>query len=195
MHIVIEGKLKEQVVDNIKDEVMAIAIAIWQCCKLLMMLVALFSSSRLPKPNSSIHHASCMDIVTLSLSRPHLIALSVPHLIHSPWSSSRSHAPVLASLAAEANGTASGPSGGGGGNLLASHSLYLTPGLDLSLPYAIHRCFFLAISFSFAVRFLRATRFVFLMEDIDANQSEENVDQAPNLSYEDIDVDFKITWT
>ncbi|KAL4392919.1 hypothetical protein AHAS_Ahas02G0000100 [Arachis hypogaea] len=63
----------------------------------------------------------------------------------------------------------------------------------LALSFAVS--FFLAISFSFAVKFLRATRFVFLMEDIDANQSEENVDQAPNLSYEDIDVDFKITWT
>ncbi|XP_057734119.1 uncharacterized protein LOC130949409 [Arachis stenosperma] len=34
------------------------------------------------------------------------------------------------------------------------------------------------------------------MEDIDANQNEKNVDQAPNLSYEDIDTDFElIVWT
>ncbi|RYR26263.1 hypothetical protein Ahy_B02g060476 isoform E [Arachis hypogaea] len=34
------------------------------------------------------------------------------------------------------------------------------------------------------------------MEDMDANQNERNVDQAPNLSYEDIDDDFELTlWT
>nr|XP_025661962.1 uncharacterized protein LOC112757621 [Arachis hypogaea] len=34
------------------------------------------------------------------------------------------------------------------------------------------------------------------MEDMDANQNEENVDQAPNLSYEDVDADFELTpWT
>ncbi|RYR13730.1 hypothetical protein Ahy_B04g070572 [Arachis hypogaea] len=34
------------------------------------------------------------------------------------------------------------------------------------------------------------------MEDMDANQNEKNVDQAPNLSYEDVDADFELTpWT
>ncbi|RYR19251.1 hypothetical protein Ahy_B03g063978 [Arachis hypogaea] len=35
-----------------------------------------------------------------------------------------------------------------------------------------------------------------VMKDMDANQNEKNVDQAPNLSYEDVDADFKVTpWT
>ena len=34
------------------------------------------------------------------------------------------------------------------------------------------------------------------MEDMDTNQNEGNVDQAPNLPYEDVDADFEFTpWT
>ncbi|XLR20341.1 hypothetical protein S83_048253, partial [Arachis hypogaea] len=56
----------------------------------------------------------------------------------SPTTSS-SPFPALASPAAEADGTASGPSAGGGRCLLASHGLCLAPGLDLSLPCAPRR--------------------------------------------------------
>ncbi|RYQ83140.1 hypothetical protein Ahy_B10g101761 [Arachis hypogaea] len=31
------------------------------------------------------------------------------------------------------------------------------------------------------------------MKDMDANQNEVNVDQAPNLSYKDVDADFELT--
>ncbi|RYR10774.1 hypothetical protein Ahy_B05g079253 [Arachis hypogaea] len=34
------------------------------------------------------------------------------------------------------------------------------------------------------------------MEDMDANQNEGNIDQAPNLSCEDVDANFELTpWT
>ena len=34
------------------------------------------------------------------------------------------------------------------------------------------------------------------MEDMDTNQNEGNVDQSPNLPYEDVDANFKLTpWT
>ncbi|XP_052113944.1 uncharacterized protein LOC127745017 [Arachis duranensis] len=51
--------------------------------------------------------------------------------------------------------------------------------------------FSLTINFSFAVGFLRVTRFDTNV-DIDANQTKGNVGQASNLFYEDIDADFHL---
>ncbi|QHO38304.1 uncharacterized protein DS421_4g119180 [Arachis hypogaea] len=132
--------------------------------------------------------SNSLSVSPTSSSSRQLVSSPVSHLsspVCQALVSSSSPFPALASPVAEADGTASGPSGGGGRRLLASHGFCLAPGLDLSLPCAAAlfvagsrgnrsrwaglQCrllassldvrFSLAISFSFAVIFLRATRF------------------------------------